>query len=1408
MSDRWTQVTPSEFPWERDALAHLRAALPDRDPYRAYANFEFILDGAIGEVDTLVIAPKGIFLIEIKSWPGKLQGDAGTWRLTRPNELRARSFDNPLLLTNRKAKRLKSLLGRQKAVRGTRLPFIAPLVFLSHPELDCQLDPTARDGVHGLDGETGQSGGLTGIVAAFTRFTAEEHARLANRKIDRDASAKLVRALEQAGVRPSQSRRQVADLALGDLLDEGPGYQDFDARHPKLERSHRRVRIYGASSVASHADREQLSRAAAREFELLDAVSHPGIINTLDWRDHELGPALVFERDPTEIRLDHFLAERGDRLGLGDRLELTRKLAEAVAHAHSRRLFHRALSPRSVIVVRPDTPDQHLSILNWQAGLRDSSGTLSSTVTGTRDVDQLVDVETSAYLAPEALSQPGADPELLDVFSLGAIAFHVFAGRPAANTLAALVETLERDGALEIGAALDGAGANIAELVRQATAADARNRLRSVSELLELLDYVEEEITAPPEAPPEPEEPEAAKPEVRLADATRDARLGEFVVERRLGRGSTAFAFLVTTPDASRRVLKVAVDPDRNDRIRDEGEVLTKLSDPSIIGVHGEPVDVQGSLALLLSYASEGTLASRLQREGRLGLETLERWGADLLAAIAYLERSGIPHRDIKPDNLGIIERGRNHHRHLVLMDFSLSRAPANQVRAGTPAYIDPFLGTSQRPRFDLAAERYAAAIVLHEMATGSPPRWGDGSSDPRMIDDEITINRDSLPREIAAPLGDLLGRALRRDARERFDTADDMRTAWRRIFSELDRRPETEGAREGDAAELRALATLDTSLSAIGLSARAASALEPLETPLLTVEDLLAYPIFRLNRLPGVGMETREELRTAYHDLRARLGTQGPSNADADAPARSSLEALTADLLPAPNSRNAPQLRILKLLLGLEPLARHAGPWPSQTDVAAQLSLTRARVGQVLNAGRKRWLELPDLTDLRDELLDHLTQLGGIATAEELERAIATTRRAGGDEGLTRAAARAGVETELATAQPRLLQRRHQDSVLLADARDDALDAGAALGWAVRLGERADQLAGEDTMASSDEVVERLRALRPPPALGQLGPERLVRLAAAASRSAAASGRLELHPRDLGAERALDLGRGVLLGARELGVSDMRMRLSARFPNAAPLPDRPALDELLAKVGIELEWDPQERVYRQPERTLMTGETSYESSLARLPTTHVTSLSARPEPEVAEAAAFEERLANAGRDGGLLVLMTEPAQVNAAARELERFSVSEVDLDALILRQLHAVADDRKVRWDLVLRADASDRASRDWQRLTLLVEQAMPSVESELAATEGTVLLRNLGLLARYGHLSLIGRLRDRANGAGALNGCWLLVPSDAQADRPAIDDEAVPVLTPNEHARIPRPWLQNLHRSRRAAAGQGAA
>ena len=48
----------------------------------------------------------------------------------------------------------------------------------------------------------------------------------------------------------------------------------------------------------------------------------------------------------------------------------------------------------------------------------------------------------------------------------------------------------------------------------------------------------------------------------------------------------------------------------------------------------------------------------------------------------------------------------------------------------------------------------------------------------------------------------------------------------------------------------------------------------------------------------------------------------------------------------------------------------------------------------------------------------------------------------------------------------------------------------------------------------------------------------------------------------------------GALLGVGVLTVEEIRQRVSSRYPEAAPLPDHPALDSLLDAAGIDLKWD------------------------------------------------------------------------------------------------------------------------------------------------------------------------------------------------------------------------------------------
>ena len=108
-------------------------------------------------------------------------------------------------------------------------------------------------------------------------------------------------------------------------------------------------------------------RAAEWEYQLLDGITHDGILRVESLTSAEQGPALVFEHDPDAERLDHFLERRtADGLDLPTRLDLLRQLAETLKYAHERRLYHRALTPQKVLVIdvnaeRPKSEDLRLA---------------------------------------------------------------------------------------------------------------------------------------------------------------------------------------------------------------------------------------------------------------------------------------------------------------------------------------------------------------------------------------------------------------------------------------------------------------------------------------------------------------------------------------------------------------------------------------------------------------------------------------------------------------------------------------------------------------------------------------------------------------------------------------------------------------------------------------------------------------------------------------------------------------------------------------------------------------------------------------------------------------------------------------------------------------------------------------
>ena len=154
--------------------------------------------------------------------------------------------------------------------------------------------------------------------------------------------------------------------------------------------------------------------------------------------------------------------------------------------------------------MNPDSDQPDVRIFNWQAGRVLTTGSTSGTPasrSATLHPSQYSEEATLCYLAPESVLDPrGRDP-MADVFSLGAVAFHIFSGRPPATSGAELNQLLFEHRGLSLGATLDGATAGLQDLVREATAPDLLLRTESARDFLDNLDRAENELTAPSTEP-------------------------------------------------------------------------------------------------------------------------------------------------------------------------------------------------------------------------------------------------------------------------------------------------------------------------------------------------------------------------------------------------------------------------------------------------------------------------------------------------------------------------------------------------------------------------------------------------------------------------------------------------------------------------------------------------------------------------------------------------------------------------------------------------------------------------------------------------------------------------------------------------------------------------------------------
>ena len=215
-------------------------------------------------------------------------------------------------------------------------------------------------------------------------------------------------------------------------------------------------------------------------------------------------------------------------------------------------------------------------------------------------------------------------------------------------------------------------------------------------------------------------------PEARTTDSVES---GRFEIIRPIGRGAMKDVHLardtILGRDVALAVLRAEeLDDALVERAMREVQALARLGDhPHIVTVH-DTGEHDGRPYFVCQYLSGGSLRDLVRSRGRLDAGEAARLASDVCDALAHAHAAGIVHRDVKPGNVLLDQRG-----HALLGDFGIAaavdrtRLTATGAVLGTVSYMAPEQAKGQTVP---ASDMYALGAMLHELITGKPPFSGD----------------------------------------------------------------------------------------------------------------------------------------------------------------------------------------------------------------------------------------------------------------------------------------------------------------------------------------------------------------------------------------------------------------------------------------------------------------------------------------------------------------------------------------------------------------------------------------------------------------------------------------------------------------------------------------------------------
>jgi len=268
---------------------------------------------------------------------------------------------------------------------------------------------------------------------------------------------------------------------------------------------------------------------------------------------------------------------------------------------------------------------------------------------------------------------------------------------------------------------------------------------------------------------------------------------GRYEIQARVGEGGMGVVYRARQMSIDRvialKMLNAQMQGDQQwvQRFYNEAKACSRLQHPNTIRMFDFGQTQDGRLFMTMEFLDGVSLRDALQR-GPLAANRVAKILIQCCASLAEAHSIGIIHRDIKPDNVFLLNMAGSPD-FVKLLDFSVAKLLEGDrmktqagVVFGTPQYMSPEQGRGLP--LDARSDLYALGILAYEMLVGTVP-YND--ENPMIV---IQMQRDApvppMPDSIPYAMQMVVRRALEKDPARRYQSAGEMMQHCQQVFAEL----------------------------------------------------------------------------------------------------------------------------------------------------------------------------------------------------------------------------------------------------------------------------------------------------------------------------------------------------------------------------------------------------------------------------------------------------------------------------------------------------------------------------------------------------------------------------------------------------------------------------------------------